>query len=104
VRRRYEVDLVHELRAKKIGHLVGIVDPAGSEGLFDKVIPAVVSEAEDCLRTPYEIMGPQLLGYHLSLRIGLNPDNPSPDGVINRVVQGVRIYSDKSLEEMPSER
>jgi tagatose-6-phosphate ketose/aldose isomerase len=104
VRRRYEVDLVHELRAKKIGHLVGIVDPAGSEGLFDKVIPAVASEAEDCLRTPYEIMGPQLLGYHLSLRIGLNPDNPSPDGVINRVVQGVRIYSDKSLEEMPSER
>jgi tagatose-6-phosphate ketose/aldose isomerase len=34
-----------------------------------------------------------LLGYHLSLRIGLNPDNPSPDGIINRVVSGVRIYS-----------
>jgi len=28
----------------------------------------------------------------LSLGIGLNPDNPSPNGVINRVVQGVRIY------------
>jgi len=45
-----------------------------------------------------------LLGYHLSLRIGLNPDNPSPEGVINRVVQGVRIYPDRSLEEMPSKR
>jgi tagatose-6-phosphate ketose/aldose isomerase len=104
VRRSYEIDLLHELRAKKIGHLVGIVDPAGLEGLFDKVIPAVAPQADDSLRTPYEIIGPQLLGYHLSLRIGLNPDNPSPEGVINRVVQGVRIHSDKSLEEMPSKR
>jgi hypothetical protein len=26
------------------------------------------------------------------LRLGLNPDSPSPSGVINRVVQGVVIY------------
>ena len=92
VRRRYEADLIHELRAKKIGYLVGIADPAESGGLFDAVIPAIVPHADDALRTPYEIVGPQLLGYHLSLSIGLNPDNPSPDGVINRVVQGVRIH------------
>lgn len=92
VRRLYETDLIHELRAKKIGYLAGIVDPTESEGLFDEVIPAVAPRADDALRTPYEIVGPQLLGYHLSLRIGLNPDNPSPDGVINRVVQGVRIH------------
>ena len=92
VRRFYEADLILELRAKKIGYLAGIVDPAESEGLFDEVIPAVAPRANDALRTPYEIAGPQLLGYHLSLRIGLNPDNPSPDGVINRVVQGVRIH------------
>ena len=104
VRRRYEIDLVHELRAKRIGYLVGIVDPNGSEDLFDKVIPAVAPQLDDSLRTPYEILGPQLLGYHLSLRIGLNPDNPSPEGVINRVVQGVRIHSDNSFEETPSKR
>jgi tagatose-6-phosphate ketose/aldose isomerase len=92
VRRRYEVDLIHELRAKKIGYLVGIADPADSEGLFDDIIPAVAPHANDVLRTPYEIIGPQLLGYYLSLRLGLNPDNPSPNGLINRVVQGVRIY------------
>jgi hypothetical protein len=34
----------------------------------------------------------------LSLRQGLNPDNPSPDGVINRVVQGVKIHSALSLD------
>jgi tagatose-6-phosphate ketose/aldose isomerase len=55
--------------------------------------------AADDLRTPFEIVIPQLLGYHLSLRIGLNPDNPSPDGVINRVVQGVNIHPVPEVEE-----
>ena len=98
VRRRYEADLVRELRAKKIGYLVGIAEPKPSEGLFDQLIPAVAPHIDDALRTPFEILGPQLLGYHLSLRIGLNPDNPSPDGVINRVVSGVRIYLQHDLE------
>jgi len=102
MRRRYEEDLIRELRAKKIGYLVGIVDPAASKGLFDEVIPAVTPHANDALRTPYEILGPQLIGYHLSLRIGLNPDNPSPNGVINRVVQGVRIYQASPLDAVTS--
>ena len=92
LRRRYEEDLISELRAKKIGYVAGIADPDTSRDLFDEVIPAVAPQANDALRTPYEILGPQLIGYHLSLRIGLNPDNPSPNGVINRVVQGVRIH------------
>ena len=98
VRRRYEEDLIRELRAKKIGYLVGIADPEESLGLFDQLIPAVAPHSDDSLRTPFEILGPQLLGYHLSLRIGLNPDNPSPDGVINRVVSGVRIYPKPGAE------
>jgi tagatose-6-phosphate ketose/aldose isomerase len=92
VRRLYEVDLLRELRSKRIGCLVGIADPEEMESLFDEIIPAVAPKEDDALRTPYEILGPQLLGYHLSLRAGLNPDNPSPDGVINRVVQGVKIH------------
>lgn len=102
VRRSYEVDLVGELRAKKIGYLVGIADPADSEGLFDEIIPAIAPQENDALRTPYEIVGPQLLGYYLSLGIGLNPDNPSPSGVINRVVQGVRIHSPELYKAVSS--
>jgi tagatose-6-phosphate ketose/aldose isomerase len=98
MRRSYETDLIRELRAKKIGFLVGIADPQESLGLFDQLIPAVAPHIDDALRTPFEIPGPQLLGYHLSLMIGLNPDNPSPDGVINRVVSGVRIYLHRALE------
>ncbi len=92
VRRRYERDLLGELRAKKIGYLVGIADAGEDDGLFDAVIPTISPHLPDALRTPFEIVSAQLLGYHLSLAKGLNPDNPSPDGVINRVVQGVTIH------------
>jgi len=102
VRRRYEEDLIRELRAKKLGYLVGIVDPADSKDLFDEIIPAVAPQLIDALRTPYEILGPQLIGYHLSLAIGINPDNPSPSGVINRVVQGVRIHPAYPLDTVTS--
>ncbi|HEX3893426.1 MAG TPA: SIS domain-containing protein [Terracidiphilus sp.] len=93
VRRSYELDLVDELRSKKIGYLVGITDGDESDSLFDERISAIAPHEDDALRTTYEIVGPQLLGFHLSLRIGLNPDNPSPDGIINRVVSGVKIHS-----------
>jgi tagatose-6-phosphate ketose/aldose isomerase len=92
-RRLYEIDLVRELRAKKLGYLVGIGGPDGADESFDEVVPAVLPDTTDDLRTPFEILIPQLLGYHLSLRLGLNPDNPSPEGVISRVVQGVKIHS-----------
>lgn len=92
-RRLYEIDLIQDLRSKRLGHLVGIAGPAEGASGFDDVIPAVLPDAPDDLRTPFEILIPQLLGYHLSLRLGLNPDNPSPEGVINRVVQGVKIHT-----------
>ncbi len=92
LRRLYELDLIEELRTKKIGLLVGIADPDEVAGVFDEVIPAIAPRVEDDLRTPYEIIGPQLLGYHMSLGSGLNPDNPSPEGIIHRIVKGVRIH------------
>ena len=92
VRRLYEEDLLRELRTKKIGFLVGIAEPGAADGLFDAVIPAVAPHLADALRTPFEIIAAQLFGYHLSLARGLDPDNPSPGGVINRVVQGVTIH------------
>ncbi len=93
-RRRYEMDLVNELRAKKIGRLVGLAPADADTSAFDEVVTTEASSLPDYLRTPVEIVFCQLLAYHLSLRFGLDPDNPSPGGVINRVVQGVRIYED----------
>ena len=91
-RRLYEMDLVRELRMKELGFLVGITDAEGANELFDAVVPAVLPQAPDELRTPFEILAPQLLGYHLSLGRRIDPDNPSPDGVMNRVVQGFKIH------------
>ncbi len=88
----YELDLVSELRAKGLGCLVAIAADGVDSSLFDEVIPASAGELDDALRTPFEIVFAQLLAYHLSLRSGLNPDNPSPDGVITRIVGGVRIH------------
>jgi tagatose-6-phosphate ketose/aldose isomerase len=92
VRRLYEIDLIQELRAKRLGYSVGIAT-AEHGSLFDELIPAVLPEAPDDMRTTFEILIPQLLGYHLSRGLGLNPDNPSPSGVITRVVQGVTIHA-----------
>jgi tagatose-6-phosphate ketose/aldose isomerase len=93
VRRLYEKDLIDELRTKKLGYVVAIGDGEKDAGLAEELLPAIAPHLPDALRTPYEIVSPQLLGFHLSLRIGLNPDNPSPGGIINRVVQGVRVHS-----------
>jgi tagatose-6-phosphate ketose/aldose isomerase len=38
------------------------------------------------------IIAGQLLGFYKSLALGLSPDNPSVNGAISRVVQGVKIY------------
>ena len=76
VRRLYEIDLIQEHRTKHLGYTVGIAGDGDHAGLFDDVIPAVVPEAPDDMRTPFEILIPQLLGYHLSRGMGLNPDNP----------------------------
>ncbi|MEN6533882.1 MAG: tagatose-6-phosphate ketose isomerase, partial [Bryobacteraceae bacterium] len=93
-RRRYEMDLVNELRAKKIGRLVGLAPADADVAAFDEVISTGASSLPDYLRTPAEIVFCQLFAYYLSSGLGIDPDNPSPGGVINRVVQGVRIYED----------
>ncbi len=90
--RRYELDLARELRAKGLGRLIAL-GPAPPDD-FDRVLQTPASALPDWLRTPAEIVFAQLLGWHLSRRFGLDPDNPSPARVISRVVQGVRIYDE----------
>lgn len=97
-RRRYELDLLRELRAKQLGQcVIAIADAAdGLAGLADAVVtvdPATGgAPLADDLRPPVYVVTAQLLGLFLSMAYGLKPDSPSEGGVINRVVQGVRIY------------
>jgi tagatose-6-phosphate ketose/aldose isomerase len=91
MRQRYERDVLQELRDKQLGK-VAVIATGDSDIPCDYLIPAMAADLDDHLRTPFEIVFFQLLAYHLSLAFGLNPDNPSPDGVINRVVRGVAIH------------
>ena len=95
--RRYELDLLRELRRKAqgCGTLV-ICDRATDElgRLADVVIelfPRGNPIPDDC-RVLTDVVAGQMLALFKSLHLGLKPDSPSPGGIINRVVQGVTIY------------
>jgi tagatose-6-phosphate ketose/aldose isomerase len=94
----YELDLLRELRAKRVGRAVLAVCQRaipGLEELADTVVecaPEGIPLLPDNLSPPAYIIVGQLLGLFTSLQLGLSPDDPSPSGVIHRVVEGVRVY------------
>jgi tagatose-6-phosphate ketose/aldose isomerase len=91
-RRRFEEDVLREMRQKKLGHVIVVGSAAFDSELGHDFIPAMAPDLPDDLRGPFEIVFPQLLAYHLSLAAHLDPDNPSPDGVITRVVQRFQLH------------
>jgi tagatose-6-phosphate ketose/aldose isomerase len=93
-RRLYEADLVQELRSKNLGTLVGIGTEKTMPDLFDTWIPSYSEGLRDELRIPFDIPFAQLLAFHLSVQQGLDPDNPSPAGIITRTVQRFAIHNE----------
>jgi tagatose-6-phosphate ketose/aldose isomerase len=81
--RRYDEDMLDELRRDGIaGHVLSI------DG---RAIGAPVDIPDAWLAAVYVVFA-QVLALHHSVRLGLTPDNPFPDGTVNRVVQGVTIH------------
>ena len=95
-RRPYELDLIRELRDKALGCLVVVGLPEPEDDLAHYTVPALAPDLIDGFRTPFEIVFPQLLGYYLSLSLNLDPDNPSPNGVITRVVRKFQLHDSDS--------
>ena len=95
-RRCYEIDLLREMRKKRLGKVTVVVTPQPYQGLnalADFVLSLDVPMAvTDEYRAPVDIILAQLLGLFHSLNAGLQPDRPSPNGVISRVVSHVNIY------------
>jgi tagatose-6-phosphate ketose/aldose isomerase len=98
--RCYETDLLRELRRKGQGGSVMALSVHDDPTLSDCVdLPIVllpgrvgVREIPDFLRVLTDIVACQVLAFSRSRALGLMPDNPSPGGVISRVVQGVTVY------------
>lgn len=94
--RSYEMDLLEEVGRKKLAGARLVVTGQKLEaslGLADYVLclDAPPNLIDDC-RPPLDVIIGQLLGLFASVRAGLQPDNPSPNGAISRVVSGVKVH------------
>jgi tagatose-6-phosphate ketose/aldose isomerase len=95
VARAYEIDLVRELNRKKLGArrvLVGFDVPSGLASAEDVVIDAAGLGIADEEAPLVDAMVGQLLAFFRCLSIGLRPDMPSDEGIINRVVEDFAIH------------
>lgn len=81
--RQYDDDLIKELvRDRQTAHIYSLGDyTAMAEKISDDV----------WLSFPYITLC-QILSFYKAMALGITPDNPSPSGEVNRVVQGVTIY------------
>ncbi len=96
-RRGYEVDLLEEIRSKRLARLRVVVTANGAQdvtSLADRVLSLNCRAGfPDEYRPALDVMFGQLLGLFASSACGLRPDQPSPSGAINRVVSPIRLYS-----------
>lgn len=96
-RRGYELDLLREIDRKKLARVrlaVTAGDGADTAGLVDYFLPlGCATDFCDEYRPVLDVMLGQLLGLFASLRCGLKPDQPSPNGAITRVVQPIPLYT-----------
>jgi tagatose-6-phosphate ketose/aldose isomerase len=92
--RRYEIDVLGELRADGVaGRVVALTaqDLEGPERADNISVSGAMAASDLGLCFPYAVFA-QTLAFLQSLALGLRPDVPNAKGTVNRVVQGVSIY------------
>ncbi|MRW92961.1 SIS domain-containing protein [Duganella sp. FT80W] len=81
--RRYDQDLLDELQRDGV---------AGTVLAIDGQALGAPADLADAWLAVCHVVFAQVLALHQSMRLGLTPDNPFPNGTVNRVVQGVIIH------------
>jgi tagatose-6-phosphate ketose/aldose isomerase len=92
--RRYDLDLLAELRSDKIaGRVLALAaGQGGGTGHPDDIqIPGLTGASDLGLCLPFALFA-QSLAVLQSLSLGIRPDNPNAAGAVSRVVRGVTIY------------
>ena len=94
----YDMDLIREISADNGNHKLAVISYRKNEELNDlctkyieidgQAIPEIFTVFN------YMLFG-QMFGVFSSLKLGISPDNPRPDGTVNRVVKGVVIHKYK---------
>ena len=96
-RRGYEVDLLREIDHKRLGRVRAVVTTQGADdvsSLADYCLSLdCAADFPDHYRPVLDVMLGQLIGLFASMRSGLKPDQPSPNGAIARVVSPIKLYS-----------
>ncbi len=92
--RRYDQDLVDELRRDGCAaRVIEITTQPRAASSADSIsVPAMAAAADLDLLWPCVAVA-QIFAFLMSRALGVSPDNPNPAGVVNRVVQGVRLYA-----------
>ena len=94
--RLYDLDLAKEIFNDKGNHKLWVISNDNSKffkensnklSVIDK---GYISEAFVALNY---ILFAQIFAFMNSIKLGVSPDNPRPDGTVNRVVKGVKIYN-----------
>jgi len=96
-RRGYELDLLREIDRKRLGRVRAVVTARGGDdvsSLTDYCLSLDgAANLPDYYRPVLDVILGQLMGLFASMRCGLKPDQPSPNGAISRVVSPIRLYS-----------
>ncbi|GJM29715.1 MAG: tagatose-6-phosphate ketose isomerase [Cyclobacteriaceae bacterium] len=91
---KYEIDLIKSIRedSNPMWSIAIAPRPFNTGVDTEIVFKGGTNILEELMAVGY-ILPIQILSFHKSLNSGLAPDKPSVNGVIHRVVQGVKIYS-----------
>lgn len=87
---QYDLDIVNELR-HALGRARVLVISASPLGGDTLELPGLRG-VDDAFTAAAAIVPAQILALSFALEVGTTPDNPFPNGTVNRVVQGVQIH------------
>lgn len=92
----YDLDLINEIYSDSGEHKLAVISYENNEDLKNKSNKYITVNGKNVPEVytvfNYMLFG-QIFGILSSLKLGISPDNPRPDGTVNRVVQGVTIHT-----------
>ena len=85
-------EIYHDSRKHKLT-VISCEKDEEIEKISDECILAETGSIPDAYSALVYVLYGQMFAFFNSVRLGIEPDNPSPDGSVNRVVKGVVLHS-----------
>ena len=94
---KYDLDFLNEVIGQKKRNMIISIYPENIQGVSgDEAIPLISNDftvGSDICTGLQSLVFCQMLAMFKSLVLGINTDNPSPSGSVNRVVKGITVYA-----------